>query len=243
MVVAAGRRSRVSPARAACMAAISRACTPITFTCGARRLDRGADAADEAAAAHGHQHRVQVRHLLQQLEPDRALAGDDPRVVEGMDEDQPALGLDLAGAGVGLVEVLPVQDDLRAAAAGRRHLGQRRPLRHDDDGGDAELRRVERDAQAVVARAGRDDAAPALVGGELQEQVGRAALLEGARHLQVLQLDVDARAGHRGEGLRVGAGRLGDDAGQPRAGRPDVGGVDHARAIRTAARARRGPAT
>ena len=52
--------------------------------------------ADQTAAADRDQHRIEVGHLLEQLEADRALAGDDTRVVEGMDEDELALGLDLA---------------------------------------------------------------------------------------------------------------------------------------------------
>src|SRR5205823_3798055 len=38
---------------------------------------------DEAAAADGQQHGVDVGELIEQLEADRALAGDDARVVEG----------------------------------------------------------------------------------------------------------------------------------------------------------------
>ena len=118
------------------MAAISRACTPMTFTAGRSALIAMAIPPMRPPPPTGTSTASRSGHLLQQLEPDGALAGDDARVVEGVDEDQPALGLDLAGAGVGLVEVLPVQDDLGAVAAGGRHLGQRRPLGHDDDGGD-----------------------------------------------------------------------------------------------------------
>ena len=92
----------------------------MTRAAGLARLQREPDAADEPAAAHRHQDGVEVGHLLGQLEADRALAGDDARVVEGMDEDEAALGLDLPGAGVGLVVVLAVQDDLGAVAPRRR---------------------------------------------------------------------------------------------------------------------------
>jgi hypothetical protein len=52
---------------------------------GARR---GGDAADQAAAAHGDDQRVQVRLLAQHLQRDGALAGDHGFVVEGVDEAQ-----------------------------------------------------------------------------------------------------------------------------------------------------------
>ena len=52
-------------------------------------LHRHGDAADEPAAADGHDHRLEVRVLLEQLEPDRALPRHDRVVVEGVDEGEP----------------------------------------------------------------------------------------------------------------------------------------------------------
>ena len=186
------------------------------------RLQREPDAADQPAAAHRHQHGVEVGHLLGQLEADRALAGDDTRVVEGMDEDQPALGLDLHGAGIGLVVVLSVQDDLGAVPPRPRDLAQRCPGRHGDDRGDAEAGRVKGHGEAMVARARRHDAAASLVGTELEQGIRGAALLERARYLEVLELEEDTRAGHRRQRLRERAGRDVDDAVEPGARRPDV---------------------
>ena len=57
------------------------------------------------------------RHLLQHLERDGALPGDDMRIVEGMDEGQ-ALRLAVRCARIaGLVERLAVEDDLGAVVA------------------------------------------------------------------------------------------------------------------------------
>ena len=163
-----------------------------------------------------------VGHLLGQLEADRALAGDDTGVVEGMDEDEPALGLELHCAGIGLVVVLSVQDDLGAVPPRPRDLAQRRPGRHGDDRGDAEAGRVKGHGEAVVARARRHDAAASLGGTELEQGIGGAALLEGARHLEVLELDEDARPGHGRQRLRMRARRDVDAAVESGARRPDV---------------------
>ena len=56
--------------------------TPMTRTAGPRLLDRGRDAGGKAAAADRHEHRRDVRTLLEDLEPGRSLAGDDPLVIE-----------------------------------------------------------------------------------------------------------------------------------------------------------------
>ena len=116
--------------------------------------------------------------------------------------------LQARGLVAGLVVVGAVQDDLRAEAARGRDLDQRRGLRHDDGGADAEPRRVEGDALRVVAGAGGDHAARALLRRELQQPVQRAALLEGAGALQVLELEIDRMAGKLGEIVRDLAGRI-----------------------------------
>src|SRR5438445_9730851 len=54
--------------------------------------------------------------------------------------------------------------------------------------------RGQRDALSVVARRVRDDAAPALGGGERQQLVQRAADLEGSRALEILALERHAIA-------------------------------------------------
>ena len=77
--------------------------TPTTRTAGPRLLDRRRDAGNQAAAAHRHEHRAEVGHLLEQLEGHRALAGDDHRVIEGRDDRQ------AARRGLGLGAPLPVE--------------------------------------------------------------------------------------------------------------------------------------
>ena len=60
--------------------------TPMTLMFGVRLLDGAGDAADEAAAADGHDDGFEVGDLLEQLEADGSLAGHDGGVVEGVDE-------------------------------------------------------------------------------------------------------------------------------------------------------------
>ena len=55
---------------------------------GLERAHRGGDAADEPAAAHRDDQRVELRLRAQHLQPDGALAGDHQRVVEGVHEGQ-----------------------------------------------------------------------------------------------------------------------------------------------------------
>ena len=69
------------------------------------------DAADQPAAADRHDQHVEVGHRGEHFERDRPRARDDRGVVERMDEHQPALGLELLGVGVGVVEPFAVEDD------------------------------------------------------------------------------------------------------------------------------------
>ena len=177
-----GYRARGSPpAQAASSRPPPSAWTPITSTPGLRpswplRSRRS------AAAAHRHQHRFEVGNLRGQLEPDGALARDDARVVE-------------AGA-------------RRRGRARPRSRGRAHTPRRSSPRGAPPPRRCRRAAVTLVsgAHSGMTMTAqmpsraawkatarpwfPALArrrrrarrsAGELQEDVGGAALLEGAR--------------------------------------------------------------
>ena len=120
--------------------------------------------ADEAAAAHRDEHRVdRPLALAQDLHADGALAGDDVGIVVGMHEDEAEPALELHRVRVGLGVAVAVQHHLGAARRDRVHLDLRRGHRHDDGGAAAELLRGERHALRVVARAGGDHAARALL--------------------------------------------------------------------------------
>ncbi len=132
-----------------------------------------------------------------------------------MDEELAALGAERPRQLVGLVEVASVQDHLGAVPARRGDFDERRVLGHDDRGGNGEPLGVERDGKTVVAGAGGDDARAPRVGAQLEQEVGGAALLERARHLEVLQLEVAACPRQLGERVGVRARCLVDGAAQP----------------------------
>ena len=102
---------------------------------------------------------VEIGIVLQDLEADGALAGDDVGIVVGMHEHQVLLGRQLARVDRGGVDAVAVQDHARAEARGALDLGEGRPLRHHDGGGNAEALRVIGDALRVVAGRHGDDAA------------------------------------------------------------------------------------
>ena len=122
------------------------------------------------------------------------MAGDDVRIVVGMDEHA-----------VGVCECALVRDrrvgrrqiDRRAVAACRLDLAGIDALPHRDEAVDVVLRRRPRDRLRVVAGRPRDDAAPALVGRERGDAVQRAARLEGAGLLEQLRLQVRAERRRR----------------------------------------------
>ena len=79
---------------------------------GHELLDQDGDPRSQTAAAHGHEDAVELGVLLNHLQPDGALTGDHPRVVERGDEGQPLGGGQALGLGLGGVEVLSDQADL-----------------------------------------------------------------------------------------------------------------------------------
>src|SRR4028119_2329533 len=67
-----------------------------------RAVPPAAPPGPRAAAADRHDARLDVRRLLEDLEPDRPLTRDHLRVVEGVDEGEPLLALQTAGLLVGV---------------------------------------------------------------------------------------------------------------------------------------------
>ena len=100
--------------------------------------------------------------MPQNLVGDRALAGDDQRIVERMHEHQPGLVRDLIAVCLGFGVAVAGQDHFRAERPHRRHLDVGRRLRHDDERSQAEMAGRIGDALCVVAGARRDNAARAL---------------------------------------------------------------------------------
>jgi hypothetical protein len=195
-----------------------------------------------AAAANRNDDRFDAGRLLENLEPHRALAGDDVGVVERVDEREPVAGGDLAGMHARFRQVGAVQHDVRAELPAVGDLDQRREYRHDDGRRNAEQLRVIGDALGVIAGRCGNDAALPRVGRELQQRVARAAFLETAGALQVIELAINVRAGELRKRDRFDAGRVVDASRDPVACGFDIGERDHVgaavqkRAVRTAGR-------
>ena len=168
--------------------------------------------------------------LLHRLERDRALAGDDVRVVVRLHEVQRRVGRYLrVHVLLGLLERLAVDDDARAGALDREAALQRHALRHDDCRRDAQRARGDGDRVALAAHGVRNNARArvALVVGE---EVVCAAQLEGEGGQQVLALQVHVRAQPRGEAARKLQRRLRDHVVDARGERePHVIGVRRVR--------------
>ncbi len=112
-----------------------------------------------------------------------------------MDEGEAAFLLELAGMGIGRVERVAFEHDLGAVAFGLRHFHDRRVGRHHDRRRNAQAVRVIGEALGMIARRRRDHALGARRVVELEQGVERAAFLIGRGELEVLELEIDRRAG------------------------------------------------
>ena len=101
---------------------------------------------------------------------------------------RPLAAAQLVAARLGIGERVAGQLDLGAQLAHGIDLDLRRRLRHHDQRADAEVAGREGHALRVVAGAGGDHAAPALVRRQMRHPVVRAAQLEGEDRLQILAL-------------------------------------------------------
>ena len=178
----------------------------------AQRFGGARHAGEQAAAADRHDQRVDLGALAQHFERDRSAAGDDGRIVVGMDH----------GGAVDDGERLCVQgrlgvrrtfeDDRRAELAGAADLDLRCGARHHDGRGDVEPSRVIGQALRVISGRRGDHAAGFLLVGQLQQRVERAALLERTGDLQLFELEADIDADGIGQPRRVAARRDRDRA-------------------------------
>ena len=142
----------------------------------------------------GHDDRVDVGPVLDDLERLGADARDQERLVAGVDVAIAVLGGEGLAVLAGRVEVLPVHDQLGAERPHRGELHRVRVLGHADARCDAVEARGIGDRLAVVSCRRRDQPARPLVLGELGDEVDPAAHLEGADRLVVLVLHPDLGA-------------------------------------------------
>lgn len=128
-----------------------------------------------------------------------------------MHEDAARDERQLVAAGLGVRVGVARELDLGAQLPHGIHLDGRRRARHDDVRAQPEMARCVGHALRVIAGAGRDDAAGALVRGEVRDAVVGAAQFVGEDGLLVLALEEHLVARPRGQPpRRVQRRRAGD---------------------------------
>src|SRR4029077_21199384 len=105
------------------------------------------------------------------FKPDGSLAGNDGRIVEGMNERQAVFSAQALGFGKSRVVVLAAEDTLRAVLAHAADFNERRVDWHDDGCRYIQPPAVKRDSHAVVAGAGGDDASFGFFRGQQEKAV------------------------------------------------------------------------
>ena len=160
---------------------------------GPERPDGHRDAARQPAPADGYEDGRGVREVLDDLEPDRTLTGDDAVVVVRRDDRQAAPGGELFGDTPPLLAGGADDEDLGAIGSDPIALDARRVGGHDDDGGRPEQSRGPSNSLCVVAGRVRDHAARELVSWQRRHGRVRTAKLERPDGLERLGLEEATR--------------------------------------------------
>ena len=179
----------------------------------------------KAAAADRDDDGLEVRHLFDELEAERAGAHRGAQALEGMHERALFLVANFIDAAKSRVKIR-LEHDLAAEAAALGHAKRIRALLHHDLRARADRARREGGGDRVVARADRANAAGALGIGQRKRVHQRAARLEAAGVLEKLELERHARAGgqrrlDRGSRERLDR-RLADPVAEERARRANL---------------------
>src|SRR5438445_5558202 len=157
------------------------------------RLDRGRNPRAQPPAPERDHDRIDVGHVLEDLESDRPVARHHGRIGERMDE-RPPLQWGVASGDADLPDFVPGElNDRRAEPPDRGKLRGRRGVRHDRGAGNPESPRMPREGLRHVARAAREHAVTSLFRRQERDRVARAPDLERPGRLQVLQFQEDLR--------------------------------------------------
>ena len=184
------------------------ASTAMIFDVRSQAFHGEGDAGEQAAAAHRDDDGIEIWHLLDDFQSQRALTGDDGGIVVAVDVGQPAFFADAVRVRLRFGEIFSVQDDGRAELLAVADLDERRVFRHHDRRGNAKQLALIGEGLGVIAGGGRDDAALLLFRRQLRQGVARAAFLEAAGALQVLELAENFHARDLAQRNRRLAGRI-----------------------------------
>ena len=136
---------------------------------------------------------------MDQLDRNRPLAVDHIHIIERVQKDCSCLVCAAERFFAGLVIVCTVKDDLGSKSACGRGLHQRSHERHHDLGANASCGRMVGHGLGMIAGARRDHPAPLFLILQSQNPVESAALLEGPRPLQIVELEINPLARRRGK--------------------------------------------
>ena len=123
----------------------------VNLDLGIEGLDGKGDTADESASTDGHYHRLDVGQLLQEFQTDGALACNDERVVEGVDECVAMLIAQRQGPGVGIVIHTGYETDFGSQTARGLHFADGSAFGQADERLDAVGRGAKCHALCMVA--------------------------------------------------------------------------------------------
>ena len=154
-----------------------------------KRLEGRRHTAGQPPATDGHEDHRDIGHVLRDLQPDRALPGDDPIVVEWRDDREASLSRDRLRDSLAFIGRRADHDHLRTVGLHPGALHSRRIGRHDHDREAAQDARGAGDALGMVARGVGDDASRSLIRRECRDRVVGAADLERTDRLQALRLE------------------------------------------------------
>ena len=152
---------------------------------GAQALDGKRHAGNQPAAADGHHHGVHIGQLIQNLQPDGALPGNDQLVIVGVDKGHTGFLLQLHRAVVGVIVGALDQLDPGTQPLGAFYLHNRGGIRHTHHAGYAHAGGCQRHALRVVACRTGNYALGAFLLGQLADFIVGAAQLKAAGHLQI----------------------------------------------------------
>jgi len=149
------------------------------------------DAAAQTAAAEWNENGIHIGQVLEDLEPDRAVAGHHIDIADRMDErSRLQWRVSVLDENVPPL-VVRQRDRFRSQALDRLELGVRRAIGHDDGASNSESPRIPRDTLRHVPGAGCVHARLQRAGIEHRYRIGGAANLERSDRLQVLELEIE----------------------------------------------------
>ena len=151
-------------------------------------LDQHRHACRQAAAAHRDEHAVDVGILLQQLQRQGPLTGDDHRVIERRHPGKALLLRQLNRSRLRFVKIGAMQQHFAAKAANGIHFDVGGRYRHHDQRLNAQPRCGERHALGMIARRGGDHPVGFLFRGQAGHHRVGAAQLKAVYRLAIFAL-------------------------------------------------------